>query len=94
MHMKIIKIIIIILYFRYDRRDKLTAESGHRVVLVVQSSGGGCDDRLEAYDGSKCQVNLLGRGLGGVLHSLIKQQLGFTWCFFFFFFFFFLLWSK
>ena len=36
------------------------------MVLVVQSSGGGCDDRLEAYDGSKCQVNyLLGRGLGG-----------------------------
>ena len=38
--------------FRYDERYQLTAPSGDLVVLVVQASSGGCDDRLEAYEGS------------------------------------------
>ena len=56
--MNIQGLMIIFRAFRYDRRDQLTAETGHRVVLVVQSSGGGCDDRLQAYEGSMCQLRL------------------------------------
>ena len=53
--------------FRYDDGYVLTADSGHRVGLDVQSSSGGCDDRLEAYEGSMYCNTTSGAGVKNVV---------------------------